>query len=364
MAGHRLPFDREQFAPALHLIIRFGVLLVLFWWCFTIIQPFLNPLLWGMILAIASHPLFLRLKRAVGGRAAVAAGLYALGCLVLLVLPAALLGSTLLSSLKYVAQHLSDGTFRVPAPPAAVREWVLVGDQVHRFWLLASTNLDQALTTIAPELGKVGRWLFTMAGDVLVGFLQFVLAIFIAAALMMNAATGQRLAGDVATRLAGAAGQGYAVLTVHTIRSVTRGIVGVALIQSLLAGLGFLVAGIPAAGLLALLCLIISVVQLPLIVVLLPASIYAFTDLPPVWAGIFTAWCAGITLLDNVLKPLLLGRGVDVPMLIVFIGAIGGLLTSGILGLFVGPVVLALGYTLLLTWLQTAAEGAEPPTEG
>ncbi|MDI4665538.1 AI-2E family transporter [Xanthobacter autotrophicus] len=348
----------ETFEPLLHLALRFGTLALLLVWCFTIMRPFLTPILWGLIIAIASHPLFIRLRTAVQGRTAVAATLYVLLALGLLVLPAYLLADTLISSLKLLAHHFADGTLRVPPPPDAVRSWILVGEPLHRFWLLASTNLDQAIATVATEFTWVGRSMVSGVSDVLLGFVEFIIAIFVAAALMANAAGGQRIAGDVAIRLAGEGGRGYADLTVRTIRSVTKGIIGVALIQALLAGIGFLAAGIPAAGLLALLCLIIAIVQLPLMLVLLPVVIYAFTLLDPVPATVFAAWCMGISLIDNVLKPLMLGRGVDVPMLVIFIGAIGGLLSSGVLGLFVGPVVLALGYTLVLAWLQAAPHGA------
>lgn len=359
MGDDQLPFDSNaRFASALHLMLRIGVLLLLFGWCFAIVRPFLNPILWGVIIAIAAHPFFGRLRNALGGRTGLAAAVFVVLCLLVLVLPALLLASTLFSSLKILAHNLADGAFRVPPPPLSIQSWFIVGDPIYRFWLLASTNLDQALGSVAPELTKVGRWLFTVVGEVLVAFAQFIIAIFIAAVLMANAAGGQRIAGDVATRLAGSAGHSYATLAVRTVRSVTRGIVGVALIQAILAGLGFLAAGLPAAGLLALLCLIVCIVQLPLGLVLLPVVIYAFAELDPVPAGLFAAWCLAISLIDNVLKPLLLGRGVDVPMLVIFIGALGGLVSSGILGLFVGPVVLGLGYTLVLAWLEAAAEAS------
>ncbi|MFG1318336.1 AI-2E family transporter [Xanthobacter autotrophicus] len=351
----------ETFEPLLRLALRFGTLALLFMWCFAIMKPFLTPILWGLIIAIASHPVFVRLRTAVHGRTAVAATLYVLLALALLVLPAYLLADTLIVSLKLLAHHLADGTLRVPPPPAAVRGWILVGEPIHRFWLLASTNLDQAFASITPELTSVGRSMVSGVSDVLLGFLEFIIAIFVAAALMANASSGQRIAGDVAIRLAGEGGRGYADLAVRTIRSVTKGIIGVALIQSLLAGLGFLAADIPAAGLLALLCLIIAIVQMPLVLVLLPVVIYAFTILDPVPAVVFAVWCTGVSLIEHVLRPLMLARGVDVPMLVVFIGAIGGLLTSGVLGLFVGPVVLALGYTLILAWLQAAPRGGAIP---
>lgn len=358
----REPLDgSETFGPVLQLALRFGTLALLFGWCFTIVRPFLTPLLWGLIIAIASHPVFTRMCVALHGRTAWAATVFVLLALALLVLPAVLLTDTLVASVKLLAHHMADGTLRVPPPPDSVKDWFLVGDPLHRFWLLASTNLDQAIGSVASELTWAGRWMVGSATGVLLGLAEFIIAIFVAAVLMANATSGQRIAGDVATRLAGAGGRGYADLAVRTIRSVTKGIIGVALIQSLLAGVGFLAADIPAAGLLALLCLIIAIVQLPLAIVLLPVAIYAFTILDPVPAVLFAIWCTGVSLIEHVLRPLMLGRGVDVPMLVVFIGAIGGLLSSGVLGLFVGPVVLALGYTLVLAWLQSVPDSPSPP---
>jgi predicted PurR-regulated permease PerM len=138
----------------------------------------------------------------------------------------------------------------------------------------------------------------------------------------------------------------------RTVRSVASGILGVALIQALLAGLGFLVAGVPAAGLLTLICLITGVIQLGVVIVLIPVAIYLFSTATTTTAVGFLIWTILIAPIDNILKPMLLGRGVDVPMLVIFVGAIGGFLSSGIIGLFLGAVVLALGYKLLLVWLQ------------
>jgi predicted PurR-regulated permease PerM len=169
--------------------------------------------------------------------------------------------------------------------------------------------------------------------------------------MLMNAASGERLAGRVATGLGGANGPRFTQLAVQTIRSVTKGILGVALIQATAAGLGFLAVGLPAAGLLAFICLILAIVQIGPGLILLPAIIYGFTALPTTTAILFAVWCVFVGILDNVLKPIFLGRGVELPMVVIFIGAIGGFLGYGLLGLFIGPVVLALGYTAISTWL-------------
>jgi predicted PurR-regulated permease PerM len=361
--------DSALVGRALQVTIRIGVFLLLVAWCFVIVRPFLVPVVWGIIIAVGTHRLFDALQAFLGGRRGLAAVVYVVLVQLVLIVPTLLLAGTLVEGVEALARRLADKTLTVPPPPAAVQSWLLIGDPLYRFWLLASTNLDQALAGIAPQLTAAAQWLLGFVGTVSLGLLQFVVAIFIAAALLVNAGGGGRVARDLATGLAGAQGRNYADLAVQTIRSVARGIIGVALIQSILAGLGFLALGLPAAGLLALLCLLLSIVQLPLALVLIPVVIYGFTAFDATTAVIFTVWCFLVGLIDNVLKPLLLGRGVDLPMLVVFIGAIGGLLSSGILGLFIGPVVLALGYTLITAWLRsTSLASADletgPPSSG
>lgn len=354
------PGDEGQMVHrTLQIAIRVGTLLILVVWCFQIVGPFLVPIIWGIIIAVATLPGFQSLARLTGGSRSLTATLYVIIALAALVLPSMLLADTLIAGVRVLATGLADGTLKFPEVPAGIAAWPVVGDDIAEFWHLAQTNLKEALTMVGPELGAVARWLVGIVGASALGLLQFILAIFIAAGLLTNAASGQRVAGDLARRLAGANGAAYAALAVQTIRSVARGIVGVALIQSIMAGLGFLAVGQPAAGLLALICLVLAVLQVGPFLVVVPVAIYQFTLLDTPVAILFGAWCFLVLIIDNILKPILLGRGVNLPMLVVFIGAIGGLLSYGILGLFVGPVVLALGYTLVTTWLRERP-GAPP----
>ena len=357
MASKDSPEAGEAFVErGLNLAIRIGLVLLLIAWCFTVVRPFVAPIIWGIIIAVATHPVFVRLQWALRGWRGLAATLYVAVFLVVLIAPALLLAGTLVDAVRVVAADLSDGVLDLPPPPAGIETWPLIGEPLHRFWELASTNLQAALSRIGPELKVLGRWLLGFVGQVAVGLLQFVIAIFIAAGLLVNAAGGGRVADDVATRLIGARGPSYAALARATIRSVAYGILGVALVQSILAGLGFLAVGLPGAGLLALICLVLIVVQIGPGLVMVPVVIYQFYVADITTAILFAVWCFLVTILDNVLKPFLLGRGVEVPLLIIFVGAIGGVLSSGILGLFVGPVVLALGYTLFVAWLREGSE--------
>jgi predicted PurR-regulated permease PerM len=255
---------------------------------------------------------------------------------------------------------LQQGTVDIPPPPESVAGWPLIGKPLSNFWHLASENLEEALGQLKPQIKALGAWLLSAAAGAGFGLLQFVLAIVIAGVLLPRGEKGHQAARAVATRFVGARGEEFLDLAESTVRSVARGILGVAVIQSVLAGVGFLVAGIPGAGLLALVCLLLSVIQVGPGLVLIPCVIYVFMTDSMLTAILFLVWNVFVGLLDNVLKPLLLGRGVKVPMLVIFIGAIGGFLSMGIIGLFVGSIVLVLGYTLLQAWLS---EGETPSQE-
>ena len=298
-------------------------------------------------------------RGAMGGRSALAAAAFALIALAGLIAPAVLLAGTLVDTAQALADHLNQGTIKVPAPPESVAHWPIIGKPVEQFWLLASVNLGEALTEIVPHLKGFGGWLVAAAAGTGLGILQFIIAIVIAAVFLGRAQFSREVATSIATRLAGERGVEYAELAGATIRSVARGILGVALIQSLLAGLGFLAVGLPAAGFLALLCLFLAVIQIGVGPIVIPVIIYVFATADTLTAILFLIWSTLVIVSDNILKPILIGRGVQVPLIIIFVGAIGGFLTSGIVGLFVGAVVLALGYTLFLAWLQDGSGAAE-----
>jgi predicted PurR-regulated permease PerM len=270
-----------------------------------------------------------------------------------------MLAGTLVESAQGLAADLTDGTLSIPAPPESIGSWPIIGEPLERFWRLALVNLGAALGEIRPQIAAFGRWLLATVAELGLGILQFVIAIIIAGVLLPNAQGGGDAARAIASRLAGERGPDYAELGQATVRSVARGILGVALIQSLLAGLGFLAVGVPGAGFLALVCLLLAVVQIGPAVVLLGTVIYVFSTADTSTAVIFSIWSIFVALIDNALKPILLGRGVRVPMVVIFVGAIGGLLASGIIGLFVGSVVLALSFTLFNAWLKEPPQPSE-----
>jgi predicted PurR-regulated permease PerM len=350
---------------ALEATIRIGLLVLLAGWCFEIIRPFIIPIAWGIIIAIGAYPAFLSLERWLGDRRRLAATLIVVLGLVLLIAPALLLGGTLIDSAHGLAVGLKGGSIAVPPPPPSVKTWPIIGGYLDAFWRQASENLATTLTKLAPQLKAVGGWLLSTAAGAGWGLLQFVIAIVIAGVLLAHANSGSKAAYAIATRLAGERGVEFAELAEATVRSVTRGILGVALIQSILIGLGFLAVGVPGAGLWALLCLILSVIQIGPFPVVLPVLIYVFSTADTVTAVLFLIWSLFTGSIDNILKPILLGRGVQMPMAIIFVGAIGGFISSGIIGLFVGAVVLVLGYGFFQAWLshKPLSDDAESPGE-
>lgn len=347
--------DRVFLHRSLEATIRIGLLLIITAWCFKIVEPFITPIIWGIIIAIAAYPLYGRLREALGERHKLAATVFTFIFLIILIVPTVLLTDTLIDGLKMLAGKIKDGSLSIPPPPGNLHNLILIGEPLAKFWLLASENIHSALQQLTPVLKVIGSWLLSAATGAGIAILHFVAAIIIAGILLANSSGSNRTARAITHRLANEKGADFADLAEATVRSVANGILGVAVIQSLLAGLGLMVAGVPAAGLWALLCLILSIAQIGIAPILIPIIIYLFYTADTFTAVAFLIWSIPISLIDNILKPILLGRGVKTPMAVIFVGAIGGLLSSGVIGLFIGAVILALGYELFLLWLNTDA---------
>jgi len=297
-----------------------------------------------------SYNSFRQLQAKLASRGVLTAGIFTLVLLALLIVPVMLLAGTLVEGVQTLAAHFKDGTLLIPSPPESVKNWPIIGSPVNRLWGLASRDLAQALKSVAPQIKALVPDLFRASAEI--GLT--VLSILVAGALLANAQAAYEVTCSLAKRLFGGQGPEFQQLIGATIRSVTTGILGVAFIQSVLAGLGFLVAVLPGAGLWAVMFLIAAVLQVG-VLILIPAVVYVFAVSTMTKAVIFLIWCVIVALVDNVLKPLLLGRGVGVPIVVVFVGAIGGFVALGIIGLFVGAIVLSVGYKLFLAWINEAS---------
>ena len=338
-------------SSTLEVTLRIAALLLLVVWCLQILSPFLLPIVWGGIIALALYPAFTPLVGWLGGRNLLAGVVIALLLVLLLVVPTLLLGETLVEGSLELGKQVRDGTLALPPPPESVSGWPLIGPPLFEFWSLASNNLQSALTPLIPYLKPAAGWMASAGAGVGLGLVYSLVAIAVAAVMLARAATAERIARALVDRLSGSRGAELAELVKQTVRGVAAGVLGVAIIQALLAGLGMLAAGVPGAGLWTLVALLFCVIQAGPALVLIPAVIYMYSFADPTTATLFLAWSVFVVAIDNVLKPLLMRRGVKAPIAVLFVGSIGGLLTMGIVGLFVGAVVLVVGYTLLMAWL-------------
>lgn len=343
--------NEEPLATAVETAVRLGIVLLLVALCLQILAPFAAPVAWGVIIAVALAPVHNRVCAALGGRTRLSSGLLALSLLVLLIVPVVIFAGSLLESASGLAEQLGGDSFELPPPPEGVRGWPLIGEQLYATWSQATTNLGAALSQFAPEIRAVGGWLLSTSAGTGIAFLQFLISIVISGVLLASAEGGRRAADAITTRLAGSGGRDYVDMAAATVRSVCVGILGVAVIQAALISAGFLAVGLPHAGVWAALCLFLAILQLPPALVVLPTIFYVFSTESTTIAVIYAIWEIAAGASDTVLKPILLSRGVAVPMLVIFLGSIGGFISFGFIGLFIGAVVLSLGYELFMTWL-------------
>ncbi len=350
--------QREYIHRAVEVSIHIGLLVLLVTACFLILKPFIPLIAWGIVIAIAVFPAYRKLRDLLGGRGVLASVLCCLCFLAILIVPVVLLAGTMFDGIQMLSNQVKGGTIHVPPPPARIGTWPMIGPPLLRTWTLASTNLTELLKSFSPQIKALALGLLSASAGIGATILQFVLSILVAGVLLAKASGCVSVSHSLANRFFGDQGPEFEKLAGSTIRSVTNGILGVAVIQTVFAGIGFLVAGLPGAGLWTLIFLFAAVLQVGMLV-LIPAVIYVFAIASTTKAVLFLVWCLVVGLMDNVLKPILLGRGAAVPIAVVFLGAIGGFLALGIIGLFVGAVVLSVGYKLFLAWLEGPAAAAQ-----
>lgn len=340
---------------AVEISIYVGLLIAMIATCLLILRPFVPMILWGIIIAIAAYPAYRKLEKLLHGHGGVAAIICDLLLLALLIVPVVLLTGSFIDGVQNLVARLKDGTPIIPPPPPRIETWPLVGSPIKNAWQLAYTNLSVALSSFAPQIKAMIPKLLLASAGIGLGVLQWIISILIAGFLLNNGESASKFAHSLAERVFGDRGQEFKQLAGATVRSVTTGIIGVAIIQSVFAAAGFVVGGLPAAGLWAAIFLFAAVLQIGT-VVLIPAVIYMFAIASTTKAMIFLVWCLLVGVMDNVLKPLLLGRGVPVPTAVIFLGAIGGFIAMGTIGLFIGSIVLSVAYKLFLAWLGKSPE--------
>ncbi len=339
--------------------IQIGIIALLVLWCFYIAKPFLNPIIWAGIIAIGIYPVHLSLMKKTGLSKAWSATLLTLILLVVLIAPTYILSSAIIDNVQTLSSHLKNDSIVIQPPSKDIANLPLIGDKLYSFWVHAAQDPKAAFGLYTDQIKTMVKWLLSVTGGFSLTVLMFIFSIIIAGIFLVNAEGVRKTFVLILDRLVNNRGEELTKISRDTVKSVVTGILGIALIQSTLAGLGFVIMGIPAAGLLTFVCLVMAIVQIDILLVLIPLSIYAFSEYGTVPAIIFLIWNLVVGLSNNVLKPILLAKGVDAPMAIIFIGAIGGMLLSGIIGLFTGAVIMVLGHNLFNLWLKHEEQKTE-----
>ena len=348
--------EKSHINKAIEITIRIGLLAFIIGWCFTILRPFLSIILWGIIIAIAVYPAFRKLRQSIGERKKIAAVIVTAILLSLIIIPGFIIGESVSKGISHLKTVNQDITHLIPPPQTVLKSWPGYVQPVIDIWQQVSDNLADAMKKYGADLKPfLGILLGALAG-IGSGLLHFILSVLLSGILLIYAESGGTAARRVFTKIADDDGHHFANIAVVTIRQVVKGIIGVAFIQTILAGIGYYVAGLPMAGLITIITLILCIVQIGMLPVAIPVIIYMFSTASPLTAGLLSGWLIVVMLSENVLKPMLLGQGSPVPMPVIFLGAIGGFISMGFLGLFLGAVVLSLGYKLYEIWIQSAAQ--------
>jgi predicted PurR-regulated permease PerM len=332
--------------------IRLGALALLIYWTLILVQPFLSIAIWSAVLTVALYPVFEWTSRQLGGRRRMAAALITLLSLLIIIGPATWLALGLVDGLRLISERLDLANLTIPPPSMSIKEWPLIGEPIYQFWDLASTNLSAAMAQIVPQLKPLGSSLLRIGADTGLGIIMFLTAIVVAGFLFSPAPMIAEAIKKFSRRLNPTRGEEFVEQAGATIRAVSRGVIGISVLQALLAGVGLMVAGIPQASLITFGVLVFGIIQIGPSVILIPIIIWAWTFMDTLPALLFTAYMVPVNLLDNLLRPIVMGRGLKTPILVILIGVIGGTLAYGITGLFLGPIVLAVIWELFVSWIE------------
>jgi predicted PurR-regulated permease PerM len=332
-------------------VVALSVLIAASFW---IIRPFLAAILWATTGVIATWPLLLHLQSWLGGKRSFAVALMSTMLLLILVAPFYLAIATIINNIEVIANwSKSIATLTLPPPPAWVHTLPVVGANLAAYWKqLAAAGPGQISAYLSPIAHAVGLWFLGQVGNLGLLLVQFVLTLIIISILYANAETAGRGAESFARRLAGPEGAKATLLAVQAVRGIALGIVVTAILQSILVGIGLALAGVPFAALLTAVTLILALAQIGPVPLLIGAVIWVYSKSGAVWGTGFLLWAIFCVTFDSFLRPFLIKRSADIPLPIIVAGVIGGLIAFGVIGLFIGPVVLAVAHTLLIDWMS------------
>jgi predicted PurR-regulated permease PerM len=346
--------EKRLTSRLLDVLIRAGLLLAMVILCYRVFAPFLTLTVWAVILAVTLYPLHQLITRRLNGRQALSATLLTLLGIALLVVPMAVLMSSTGDAVQDFIKSVQNDTLEIPPPSHSVAAWPLVGQKLYDTWSRAYADLPGLVQSLQPKVGELARTALGYVASIAGALLGFLAALILAGVILAFGEAGARACQAVFTRIAGKErGTELVALSAATIRAVAQGVVGVALIQAILIGLCLIVAGVPWPGALAAIMLVLGIAQVPALIITIPAIVYVWTrgDHSSSVAIAYTVLLLVAGMADNVLKPLMLGRGVNVPMPVVLVGALGGMAALGIAGMFVGAALLAIAYQVILGWV-------------
>ena len=333
------------------IIIRLAALTLIVAWSLMIIFPFVSILLWAFILALALMPLQQKLSAAIGGKPKLAAFFIVLSGLIIIIVPGWLFLDSIIEGAKELKSSFDAGTLTVPPPSEDVKTWPLIGNAVYSAWSSASVSLEQTFIQYREHIIGYGTTVVKGLMSTMSGGLQMIASFIIAGFLLVIPGVGESIR-KFFRRLIGDRGDEFADVAVKTVGNVVKGVLGVAFIQAFIVGIGFLLAGVPFAGVWTLLVLMLAILQIPPTLVVIPVIIYLFSALSTWPAILWSVYLFLGGMSDNVLKPILLGKGAPVPMLVIFLGVIGGFMLSGFIGLFTGAIVVSIAYKMLVSWMN------------
>jgi len=346
---------KEKVSLAIEIAIKVGIIALVIYLSYLIAKPFMAIVVWGIIIAVAIDPLVTMLEKRFGHRKKIIIAI-TVAVIAALILPTYALSGKTYESSQQIMHAMQEGNITIPPPTEQVKEWPLIGNKAYTFWSDASHNLKKALTPFSAEITQGIKTLLSSLGGLIATVLMFVGSMIIAAMFLLGRKDATQFYRDFSCRLMGAKGAEWATLSTLTIRSVVNGVIGVAVIQSFFALIGMALMGIPLAMVWAVAIMFLTIIQLPALIIIGPMIAYVFAQGSGTVEVVFAIYMILVGASDGVLKPILMGRGVDVPMLVILIGAIGGMMLMGMIGLFVGAVIFALAYTLFGFWMQELHE--------
>jgi len=347
-------------AAVVDLAIRLGLLALLVYWALIILLPLLAMMIWSVIIAVALYPVFAWLAAALGGRRRLAAVVVTLICLLIVVGPVAWAALSLVESLQALVRHVEAGELAFPMPSASVKGWPLIGAQIYEFWELAATNFSAAVARAAPQLKSIGGSVLGIAATTGTGMLIFIASVAISGFLLVPGPSLVNALKAFARRIIASRSDEFVELAGLTVRNVSRGVIGIAVLQAGLAAVGMSVAQVPGTSILTFLALVLGIIQIGPGIIFIPVIVWSWVAMETPMALLFTVYMLPVCVVDNILRPIVMGRGLVTPMPVVFVGLIGGVLAHGMIGVFVGPIVLAIAWGLLVAWL--ANSGSAPAT--